>query len=319
MLKIPKIIFDFPKQFKSGLELSKGIKIKGKFENIIVSGMGGSAWPAEILFAWADPSIPFYINRTYNLPLWASKKTLNIFISYSGNTEECLCSYQQALKKNLPIVSISSGGKLKEISQKNNTLFIEIPAGFVPRMATGYIFTSLYFVLFNTGLIKNKLSELLEMADSLNPANYEKQGKELAEKIKRKVPLIYTSDRLKVIGYIWKIKLNENVKIPAFCNYFPELNHNEMSVFESLDNFYVLILKISEERKILKRMGLTAGLLKSKNIPNEIIEIKGKTLLEKMFSAIILADWVSYYLSLEHKVDFLSTKTQEEFKKKMQK
>lgn len=314
MLKIPKIIFDFPKQFKSGLELSKGIKIKGKFENIIVSGMGGSAWPAEILFAWADSSIPFYVNRTYNLPFWASKKTLNIFISYSGNTEECLCSYQQAIKKNLPIVSISSGGKLKEISQKNNTLFMGIPAGFVPRMATGYIFTALYSILLNTGIMENRLSELLEMADSLNPANYEKQGRELAEKIKGKIPLIYTSDRLKVIGYIWKIKLNENVKIPAFCNYFPELNHNEMSAFESLDNFYVLILKINEEGKNLKRMDLTAELLRSKNISNEIIEIKGKTLLEKIFSAIILADWVSYYLSLEYKVDFLSTKTQEDFK-----
>jgi glucose/mannose-6-phosphate isomerase len=321
-------ILDFPNQFAQGLKLAKDITIKGDFDNIAVFGMGGSAWPAEILFTWLNLPIPFYINRNYTLPFQATKKTLAIFVSYSGNTEECLAAYQEAVKKELLSIAITSGGQLKELSQKNNTPCIEIPAGLVPRMATGYIFTALYSILANGGLIEDKSSEILTMAGNLKPTGQEEQGKDLAQKLKGKIPLIYTSEKLKVLGYIWKIKFNENSKSPAFANYFPELNHNELEgmshekecQFHDQPIFHCLILKdANDQPKIQQRMDLTAEILNQSGLPTEIINLTGQTLLGKLFSSIILADWTSYYLASAYGVDPLTTKTIEEFKKQMKK
>ena len=49
-----KVILDFPKQFEEALDLAKDIKVEGKFENIIICGMGGSALPANILIPWLN-------------------------------------------------------------------------------------------------------------------------------------------------------------------------------------------------------------------------------------------------------------------------
>jgi glucose/mannose-6-phosphate isomerase len=315
-------ILDFPQQFKKGLEIADQIKVEGKFENIIVSGMGGSAWPADILSVWLG--LPIRVNRNYQLS--ASKKDLAIFSSYSGNTEECLAAYQEALKKGLTMAVVTSGGQLKELCQRNGTPLVEIPTGLVPRMATGYIFTALYSVSANSGLIKDKSSEILEMAGNLKPADQEKQGQDAAKKLKGKIPLIYVSDKLKVLGYIWKIKFNENSNSPAFTHYFPELNHNELEGmahekecdFHDKPIFHCLILKDpADQPEIKKRMDLTAQILNEGGLPTEIIDLAGQSLLERIFSSILLADWASYYLAQEYGTDPLAEETIEEFKRKM--
>lgn len=317
-------ILNFPQQFKKGLDLAKNIEIKGEFKNVCVSGMGASAWPAEILSAWLN--FPIEVNRNYGLPPSANKKTLAVFISYSGNTEECLSAYQKSLEKNIPAIGISSNGRLKELCQANNTPFIKIPSGLPPRLATGYIFTSLYSILKNSGLIEDRSSEIISLTENLKPAEQENEGKELAEKLKGKIPLIYTSQKLKVLGYIWKIKLNETAKSPAFSNYFSELNHNELEgmshenecQFHNQPIFHCLILKnANDQLKIQQRMDLTAEILNQSGLATEIINLTGQTLLEKIFSSIILADWTSYYLALAYEVDPLATPIIEEFKKRI--
>lgn len=310
-----KDILNFPEQFKQGLELAAPLKISGQFNKVVVSGMGGSAWPAEILSTWLN--LPIQVNRNYQLP--ASEKDLAIFSSYSGNTEECLAAYQLALDRKITTAVITSGGQLKELCQQNETPLVEIPTGLVPRMATGYIFSALYSILAKANLIKDKSPEIIEMADSLKPANQEKEGQGLAKKLTGKIPIIYSSDKLKALAYIWKIKFNENSKSPAFSHYFPELNHNELEgMLGQKNNFYTLILKDSgDQSKIKQRMDLTLERLNASGLPAEVINLSGSSLLSRIFSSILLADWTSYYLAENYQIDPFEVKAIEEFKKKM--
>jgi len=318
-----KHILDFPKQFEQGLKSAQDVKIEGDFDNVIVSGMGGSAWPAEIIESWQPVNLR--VNRNYQLP-FCSPKTLTIFVSYSGNTEECLSAYKQALKKNVPAIAVTSGGKLEELCQENNTPCIKIPTGLVPRMATGHIFTALYSILKNSNLIPDKSQEILEMAKNLDPSKQKDQAAKLTKKLKNKIPLIYSSEKLKVLGFIWKIKINETAKSPAFANFFPELNHHEIEGmshekecdFSDKSIFQCLILKDDQDHpRVQKRMDLTASILNKTGLPTEIIDLAGQTKLEKIFSSILLADWTSYYLAKEYQTDPLKTDSIEEFKKQM--
>ena len=313
-------ILTFPKQFKVGIEAAKNIKIEGDFDNIVVSGMGGSAWPTDVLTAWLNLPIPLYVNRTYNLPLQATKKTLAIFSSYSGNTEEPIFSYREALQRKLSSVMITSGGELKELCQKDNTPLALIPSGFQPRMATGYLLSALAGVLFKAGLIGEKsIEKILSLEEKLKPQDLENKGKEIAEKLFNKIPVIYAPDRLRAISYVWKIKFNENSKVPSFCNYLSELNHNEINGWEnSLGNFSVIILRDTDDHpRMRKRVEFTAELLKSRKVEVEIIDMPKGDSLEKILNTIILGDWASYHLALKYGTDPAEIKIVDELKEKL--
>jgi glucose/mannose-6-phosphate isomerase len=332
-----KVILGFPKQFKIGTEAAKNLKISGNFKGICICGMGGSALPGNLLNLFLknkDIDIPLILQRNYNLPNQVKRDWLVIFISYSGNTEEPISCFEQAKKKGLKTAFISSGGKMETLAKKHNIPCALIPKGIQPRMALGYQFSALIQLLKNAGIIKTGLQEILSLEKALQPRKWETQGKALAKKLSGKIPLIYASGELKILARIWKIKFNENSKTPAFWNYFPEMNHNEMVGFEKRKTsladcgqrarqnakFYFIILQDENDHsRIRKRMTLTAKLLKKQGLAGEIINLQEKSLLEKTFSAILLSDWASYYLALQYNTDPEPVELVEEFKKLMEK
>src|SRR5665213_1160603 len=60
--------------------------------NIVLAGMGGSAWPAMYLRSWPGTLVPLEVVRDYELPAYVDERTLFISSSYSGNTEETLAA-----------------------------------------------------------------------------------------------------------------------------------------------------------------------------------------------------------------------------------
>lgn len=319
-MEIKPLISEFHYQFKKGINCAENIKAQGHFNSVTVCGMGGSSWPAEIMRDWLNPSFPFFISKTYSLPSQANKNSLILICSYSGNTDEPLSCYKEAKKLNLPRIGITTGGKLKDLCKRDGTPLVLMPNDVpAPRLGCGYTFGAIAAVLSNSGLIKDKSIEIISAAEKLKTRSLEKEGKKLAEKIFGKTPLIYSTDKLKTLSYIWKIKFNETSKMPAFCNFFPELDHNELSAYIKIKNdFSVIILRDGEDMpEIKKRILLTSRIIKSKGVPVEIIDLKGDGTLEKILNNISLADWSSYYLALKNNVDPLSVDLQESLKKKL--
>jgi len=324
-----EIILNFPKQFRVGFERTPKLTVKKAIKGVCICGMGGSALPGSILYSWINTKkidLPVIVNRDYSLPYRIKKGWLVVCISYSGNTEETLSCFKEALKNKLTVVSIGSGGKLETLSKKHHVPFIKIPSGIPPRTAIGYQFGALVGILKNCGIFSKKDVQELLALENINARNLENYGKNLSKKIVKKIPIIYASNKFKIAARIWKIAFNENTKIPAFWNYFPELNHNEMTGFEqgnhkllSINNkLYLILLQDRDDHpRNKKRMELTLRVLKKRNIKGEIVKLKGKTFLERVFNSILLSDWVSYYLAKAYGVDPIPVKMVEEFKKLM--
>lgn len=317
-----KVILEYPNQLQTGQNLAKKIKFKkGRFKNLIICGMGGSALPGDILISYLKQAkksnLPIIINRTYNLPKNTTSSSLIFICSYSGNTEETINCFEQALKLGSPIVAFSKGGKVKEIAEKNKVPLVQFKIDFKdfqPRYAATYVFAAFQQVLTNIGLC-DRISEF----PKIDPRNHEFLGEEIARKIKGKTPVIYASDKFEVLAKNWKIKINENSKTPAFWNYFPELNHNEMISFTNpqSDFFAIMLIDSDDHPRIQKRIKITSTLLKKYGIGTKIVPIKGKTFLEKFLSTLVLGDWVSYYLALEYGQDPTPVEMVEELKKKL--
>ena len=326
-----RIILEFPKQFEIGIKAAKNIFLEpGKLmrwpENIIICGMGGSALPGDILVTLRPLDVFSY--KSYCLPPQARNESLIICISYSGDTEETLSSFNEAFSRKLPVISITTGGKLAELSKKYGIPLAKIPGPKIPpRLALGEMFAALVQVLVNHNILGPEISEeVLKVGTFLKTGGFENQGKKLAEKIFQKIPIIYASRRFREIGWIWKNSLNETAKVLASCNYFPELNHNETVGFWQInkmqisnEKLYVVILRDPEDShpRILKQMKIAKDLIEEGGVKVEFIDMAGKTMLEKVFSSIILGFWTAYWLALKYKVDPTPVKTIEEFKRRL--
>lgn len=319
-----QVIIDYPNQLEIGQNFAKNIEVpKKKYSNLIICGMGGSALPADLLINFFENNggspLPIYISRSYDLPANISKKSLVFISSYSGNTEEPVCCLKKAKKIGATIVAFTAGGEIEELAQKYQLPLVKYIIdykNFQPRYAITYAFMAMHQVL-----TKLALTDIIDELPKIDASLLENQGKEIAQKIKGKTPIIYASNRLKIIAKNWKIKINENAKTPAFWNYFPELNHNEMVGFTNPQGNFISLMLIDENDndKIKKRVEITASLYQEKGLEIEVIDLSGKNYLEKILKALILGDWVSYYLALEYNQDPTPVDMVEDFKDRIEK
>ena len=317
-------IYDFPEQMEQALEIGQEIDIdgrkSGKIENIIVAGMGGSAIGGDLVRSYLNDSltVPFFVCRNYSLPGFANNKTLVIISSYSGNTEETLAAMQEAIEKGCSVICLTSGGKIGQLAQKRGFACGILPPGYPPRAALGFSFVPLLMIMSKLGLCPDPQSDLAEVAAGLKSyrARYSMEtiadqnpAKKLAEKLHGRIPVIYSGpERLDAVATRWKGQICENAEMPAFCNVFPEFNHNELVGWHILGDFrksaIVVYLRDNDDHgRIKTRMEIVREVLTREKI--EIVDIfsQGDFVLGRMFSLIQLGDFASYYLAILNNVD----------------
>lgn len=315
-------ILNFSKQLDYRPTVENAKKLK-KYDSYILLGMGGSHLPADLALLW-KPELSLRVHSDYGLPAGsaAEKRPLIIACSYSGNTEEVIDGLKLAMKRKLPAAVIAVGGALIAYAQKNQLPYVQIPnTGIQPRSALGFSFRALLAILDDEG----GLRECAKLAKKIRPADFELIGKTLAKKLNGFVPVIYASRRNFTIAWNWKIKLNETGKIPAFYNLLPEMNHNEMNGFDIVpatralsERFYFIILKDKTDHpRIQKRMDILEKLYSERRLPVFVETLAGQSPLEKVFSSLLLADWVSVYTAENYGLDSEQVPMVEEFKKMM--
>ncbi len=294
-------------------------------KNFVVCGMGGSHLAADLLKTW-NPSLNLVIHHDYGLPVLANNLNdyLIIISSYSGNTEEVIDGFNEAIAKKLQIACISTGGKLLELAIEHKKPYIKIPdTGIEPRSALGFSTVALLKIMQE----EQSLLEIKKTAETIDMNKAEKEGKILAGKLKNFTPIIYASTKNESIAYNWKIRFNETGKIPSFYNTFPELNHNEMVGFDGesktknlLKHFYFIFLKDKKDHpRVILRMDILKDILEKKGFPVEILELNGKNIWETIFSSLLIADWTAYFTAEQYGLKAQETKIIKKFKSTIRK
>ncbi|MFC1768237.1 bifunctional phosphoglucose/phosphomannose isomerase [Nanoarchaeota archaeon] len=314
------LLDSFPKQINESLTLPQGITGRRDINRIVVGGMGGSAVSGDILKIFMEKSnLPVIVVRDYDLPSIVDENSLVFLISYSGNTEETLSLLEQAKKRNCSIIGITSGGKLAEQVDK----VIKIPSGLPPRYALGYLFFTLIGVLSNSDLITIRNEEINELLSILasKRESFKEKAKELASKLDGKLPIIYSSPRFEPIAYRFKTQINENSKSPAYNNTIPELNHNEIVGYQTMDRrqYLTIFIEDSEDHeRIKKRIKISKDIMKR---TVDIVSIKtvGTSLFSRVFATIYFLDYVSYFLALRKRTDPYPVEMIDELKERMSK
>ncbi|MDD5383060.1 MAG: bifunctional phosphoglucose/phosphomannose isomerase [Candidatus Margulisbacteria bacterium] len=291
-----------------------------KLRQIVVAGMGGSAIAGNIIAdaISARSRLPIHVSRHYHLPAFVDAETLFFALSYSGNTEETISAVKEAGKRGAKIICVTSGGKLRELAENNNYPYFLIPTGYQPRAALPYLLIPIIKVLEEKGLaagLREEVNEAvallkkLEIDYAVDKQLRNNPVKQLAKKLIGKTPVIFASSgTTEAAGLRLKTQFNENSKVTALFNVFPELDHNEivnLSVLKREEhNFALVILRDDgDAERIKKRIEITKSLLvKQLGGANEIAA-QGKSVLARILSLIYFGDFLSVYLAVARGLD----------------
>lgn len=316
-------IHQFAKQLTVELSIENAEAL-GTYDRYIVAGMGGSHLAADLIKMW-DETIPLTVHSDYGLPAVPEEereRTLVIASSYSGNTEETIDAYYAARKEGYAVACLAVGGRLLELAAQHEVPYVRLPDFSIqPRSALGLSARAILTLMRGDEALK----ELAELAKTLQPDEYERSGRELADKMQGKVPVIYASRRNGPLAYNWKIKFNETGKIPAFYNVLPELNHNEMTGFDVQEGSDILSEKFififlqddTDHPRIQKRMEILEELYMDRGLEVISIDIGDVDVHQKTFSALLLADWAAVATAELYGLESEQVPMVEEFKKLM--
>ena len=240
-------IYKFPEQLEEALKIGRNLLVSKKYDkikNIIFVGMGGSAIGGDVIqtLIQKEINIPFVVIRNYSIPNWANDSTLVICSSYSGDTEETLSAYSEAIKNDCMVCGISTGGKLTQLLERNQQDVIKIPRGYQPRAAIGLSFVPVLYFLHKIGFISEQpISDISESSKNLkrfrerySHSNESNPTYKIALKIYQYLPVIIGTENFsEVIARRWKGQFCENAKMLAYHNKLPEWNHNEIEGWEN--------------------------------------------------------------------------------------
>ncbi|PZN12824.1 MAG: bifunctional phosphoglucose/phosphomannose isomerase [Bacillota bacterium] len=300
--------------------------------SVCVAGLGGSAIGGDFVAAVLEPEggVPILVHRDYDLPGWVSDGDLVFAVSYSGNTEETLSAYAEARRRGVPVVAVSSGGRLLERAAADEAAgapvrYVRIPGGLAPRAALGYLMLPLlYLVTAWTGLpdpspqVEEAIAILHRQARELEPNGPEGLAQRLARALLGRPVFIYGCGSIgRAAAYRWQCQLNENAKLLAHGHFFPELNHNEIMGWEGeaprsaaapgagagpAPLLVLLRQPEGEHPRITARVEITADLLGGK-AEQVTVEAAGRGRLAQLLSLTYIGDFVSVYAALLRGLD----------------
>lgn len=308
-----KLVQGFPTQLKDALQIGKSYKFRTEnksFRNVVITGLGGSGIGGSIIqnYVFDKLTIPLVVNKDYFIPSFVDAHSLVIVCSYSGNTEETIAAMEQAIAAKATIMSITSGGKIAEISAANGYDCILVPSGMPPRACLGFSMTQILFVLHHFGLISSdfetEYTGAIQMLEH-NQAEIVKIANEITERIGNKLPIIYSAPNYEGVAIRFRQQINENSKMLCWHAVIPEMNHNELVGWKSdaSDKVVIILRNDDDYSRTQTRMEINKKVITQYNA--DIIEIysKGNCYWEKAIYLIHLTDWISVLIAEAKNID----------------
>ena len=298
-------------------------------DHFVFAGMGGSSIPGEIISDWLiDVSdIPIHVIKGFHLPKHVGKNSLLLALSLSGDTEETLSIVDEAIRRGVTIGTLSSGGMLETISEKQGIPFTKVPKVLVPRVSFPFLLYPCARILHESNLLKNNWKEVLNSIIELEKTSRmimsetsldNNPAKKIALEIFKKIPLIYGSPLNRSVAIRFKDSLNENAKIHAVTDTLPELCHNEVMGFEEENRGMkhpILLRHHGESVETTIRFEILKNIIESNGYEVNEVWGNGNDRLSKIISTLYILDYVSIYVAVLRGVDPTPTHSIDQLKK----
>jgi len=200
---------------------------------------------------------------------------------------------------------ITTGGKLAEEAESRKIPLILMPDTTLPRFSAGY----------GLGILSSLTDSDRELEKSVRMVDNQQieEAKRICDFIGDRTPIFYAPARHRYPAKVSKIMFNELAKIPAFWNFFPEMNHNEMVSFGRAENYSIIFFRDKRDKDNTKRMEIWSSMIDH----SLFIDIPDGHFFYQALSLLILVGRAATFLAEKRKVDPITIPAVENFKELM--
>jgi glucose/mannose-6-phosphate isomerase len=311
-----------PGQVRAAWERTRFVDLPDKHADIfsfIVIGNGGAALAGDMLRGLVahTAQIPVVVVRGYDVPAFVGPDSIAIAVSHSGNTEETIAAFEEAIDRGVKPVIVTTGGTLEELATTHRAPLVSYTTETEPRDALAAMFTALVAIAHAVHVVGDVAADmdeaiaLLEAArDAFGPDVPENQNpaKQMARSLTGRIPAIYGGTMLEPVARAWKAKLNGYAKTTALYDVLPDVNHTSTVGYafppHLAKHLAVVQLRSSYDHpRVRAHWQVTTDLLDRRGIPYRTVEAAGRGRLAQMLWTLAYADWAAYYLALLNGVD----------------
>lgn len=311
-----------PEQCRAAWDEARRLELPADYkeiERIVILGMGGSAIAGDVfrLLLARECPLPVLNPRQYALPPYVDGRTLLVAASFSGNTEETLSAFEQALATPAKKLVLTTGGRLLTTARANGVPAFVFQFRGEPRAAFGYGLMPLLAVADALGLtqgVARDVEEAIAAMESLRSRigeevpTGENAAKQLAARLVSRLPVFYGSGVLTEVAHRWKTQLNESAKVWAFYEELPEASHNAIVGYglpaEAARLTFVVHLRAPDlQPRLALHYEFSQRALAEAGVEHTRVETQGRSALAQAMTGVLIGDYVSYYLALLNGVD----------------
>lgn len=303
-----------------------------RLQNVLIAGMGGSAIGGDLVATYlaSQSKVPIWVHRDYDLPAWVDGSTLVIASSHSGNTEETVAAFDQALEQKAQVVVLTTGGELAQRAKAHGVLLWQFEHKGQPRAAVGFSFGLLLALLTRLGIVSDPGKELERAIAAMrreqavlrrevpvvrNPA------KRQAGQLLGRWVHVFAAGPLAPVARRWKTQINELAKAGASFEILPEADHNTLAgvwhpeEVQTTGAIHLFLQAPLDHPRNRLRVELTREMFMLEGLNTDLYQAKGETVLENMWTALHFGDYMAYYLAIAYGVDPTPVENLEHFKK----
>jgi glucose/mannose-6-phosphate isomerase len=321
----------WPQKLSKGLELAEEFYLENvdnlpkNIKKIAFFGMGGSGIAGRIIKTFIDfegGPVTFVV-ETPSIPTFVDENTLAIVTTYSGNTWESVVALCELIKKKIPTIVVTNGGKAKKLGKKHKLPLMVVPEVIAPRAALGYFLGFFLGLLDELSILdgKSKIQNFKTHATAYIPQFSEQSFfDDFINNVSDK-DCFYIwgiSGESEAFSYRAQTQFNENSKVQAVSLAFPELCHNFVAGFTKRKSSpFVIFFHTNFVSDYLKKAVLaTEKFLCENGVRLYKSPILGDTFTVQLFNIILWSDFASCYLGIARGVEVNSVKLIDHLKEK---
>lgn len=306
-------------QHAHSLVLPKNLKT---VQHIVIGGVGDSVIGGDLLqFTMSgQASTPITTIRDYELPQWVEgNQFLVILLSFSGDDEEPLYLYEQAIQRDVQLLGITTGGQLAQQLANNHHPHWTFPQEVrSAREAIGWFFGLLLGLAARAEWIPSIEDDVLATVDHLKTQRDTYQmtttaainpAKRQAGQFIGRVPVLVGGGIFEAIAHRWKTQFNQNAKMLAIADSMPEMKHNSVAGIEFPDVAVskLVVMFITSPDYDHPRLRLshqaTFEMLMLQGIAVDRFQPTGPSKIAQLMHAIQFGDYMSYYAAIANGVN----------------
>ncbi|MEM0118222.1 MAG: SIS domain-containing protein [Conexivisphaerales archaeon] len=287
---------------------------------VYYAGMGASAAPGEVIsdFMVAELGMELKVITSHMMPIGVEKRDTVLAVSLSGSTDETIAITEKAISAGVRVIGFSSGGKLKEICEKNGLVHIQLEKRLTSRSSFPLIIGRVLAVLdrlLGREMLAQSAAESWERIRKVLPSymslHLENAPSSLARWLYNSPHItLYHSPYCPSLGRRMRNMLSENSKSRSTLSDILEVQHDGISAWESdYGTKLVLLSTPYDDQFVTRRFSAVADVVRSLGFGVRQLQMDSKG-LEFFFKSVLYIDLASIFLAMLKKIDPSVTRSQ---------